>query len=306
MPATPLPKGVTRLQLPFGLVDLIKVTDPGLIRKLETSPDLTRAGESPVHPILSLFFKSTKFYNSAEDSHFVALLDDHRPDVQQRINLIRDKMSEKHSEQVVRDVSAAVHGSGSQIDVARACLRFIAPLFLRLDAGEDVPDNIIRASIATHTTIMQSLNPFSHWRAIAARRELEDYIAARALPGVSHTDAQHITGVTCQSVAEALLRLRNKGEEVTFTELLLAMPINETSPRVPLRETTLGGLFSDPLVPGRTIVQLQIGEAAKQTGDVRFLFGSGVDERQCLVKPFLFSIADDVAKCPFGSSNMTS
>lgn len=66
------------------------------------------------------------------------------------------------------------------------------------------------------------------------------------------------------------------------------------TPRIALKETTLGGLLQQPTVPGQTVFFFAAGAAAEQTGSLYYTFGSGVEFRSCPFLPFWKSLMTDV------------
>ena len=87
--------------------------------------------------------------------------------------------------------------------------------------------------------------------------------------------------------------LRGSNLQTDIKDLLFKKPIAQKVVRIPNCTTTVDGLFpvDKPLQPGKTIIVLDIGSAAKATSDDNFLFGTGVGSRQCPFKPVLYSFS---------------
>lgn len=88
-------------------------------------------------------------------------------------------------------------------------------------------------------------------------------------------------------------------------QVLCANPVVEAVLRVPIEPTTLDGVFpeDDPLLPGKTIIVAYVSEAAKETGDIQFVFGSGSDKRMCPFRNLFVSALESVQIAGDASGN---
>lgn len=64
--------------------------------------------------------------------------------------------------------------------------------------------------------------------------------------------------------------------------------------RIAVKDSTVGGLLPKPARAGRTVFLFKIGQAAAQTGDLRFTFGTGGPERLCVFQDFFLSFMSDL------------
>ncbi len=300
-----LPTGVTRKKALFGFIDSVQVSDPHYIRLFDACPYLTRPSIPSRHPALTLFFFFTKFFSGPSKDYFLGFLPDTHPDYSARSTAQHSHLDRQIPEERTHALAKLLRGNASAFEVSRAVLNIVGSLFLRqpafAEAGPvEVPDSVVHAAHGTLTVPGQLVDPLAAWRALRSRQCVEDFVADRIDADLVVPDVAHHFGAAAQGATRALLLLRSdKKEQLSLTDFrtcMLEAPIAESVVRVPSVETTVGGLFpqDDPLVPGRTIVKLNIAQAAKQSGDDRFLFGAGRDHRQCPFKPVLYKLAKDI------------
>ena len=75
-----------------------------------------------------------------------------------------------------------------------------------------------------------------------------------------------------------------------FTEYA---PTTQT-PRIAVRSSTFDGLLDSPITPGETVIIFKIAEAAAETKNIWFTFGTGTSERACVFKDFFMSFMQEL------------
>lgn len=159
-----------------------------------------------------------------------------------------------------------------------------------------IPDDVISAMGEMN---LEKMSPMQYFRARRARKKIEDWVSGLE----QFKDEPHIIDIVHDLVnvylgfTRGLMILRDIGEEDAETHLCnnAILPV---SARTPLRETTLDGLFPEdrPLRKDRTVIVMKNGEAAKQTHDLRFVFGMGNETRLCPFRHLFMETSEAVVE----------
>ena len=84
-------------------------------------------------------------------------------------------------------------------------------------------------------------------------------------------------------------------EDETPGEMMARLGRTKNIIRTVLSETsTLQGLVDKPLVPGRTVILLNVANAGAETKDPSFAFGSGTANRRCAAEPVIIEFLQAV------------
>lgn len=286
-----LPSGVKRTNVPFLLPDLVTISDPTIMRQLASSPDLTRAAEGQLPPVMSAFFLSTKYYSPVDEQFVTSLLGNEQQHRPQRRQDVQKQLARGLREDQIASLVALAKGNEKDFrKIEVACTKIVADLILPIPAGEELPDDIANASWSTLKKPAEMVNPFNYFRARAGREKLENYVRG-LLPNEEHIcDFAQNLGAAGNGFAKAIVSMRDMREPDVRTHFC-ANPIVESVIRVPNTTTTLGGLFPEdkPLLPNKTVIVFAIAEAATQSIDDKFLFGAGIKTRECPFKGLFFS-----------------
>ena len=293
-----LPEGVQRELALCGTLETITISDPDLIRRVSQSPDISRPASDSLPAFFSFYFKATKFYSATTGDYFVGFQNDARSCQETRTAAMHDALRGALTPERVAPLAELLKSDPSDAETIIGAVRFVAGLFVKLDDGEQVPDHIARAAAATFTDTLQLSNPINYLRARRARWAVEQYVARKVLNGMDVADVAHNFGAAAQGLSAALLLMKKSGKGKSVKDLLFESPVAEKVIRMPNCTTTLDGLFpqENPLQPRKSIIVLQIASAATATADDRFLFGTGVDVRQCPFKSVLFSFVEHFNK----------
>lgn len=294
---TKLPPGVARTSVPFMVKDIVRISDEALIRKVATHPDIARPGEVDIPALFRIYFQATKFVHPATGRYVLPLEGDDRNDSAARRTVVEAQLSPGFSEDQLARIADLVQSDRTEPEVARECVKLVGQLILPLGEGEEVPDEVADAAYRTLTEFSDVYNIFKYLRGRKARKKVEDY-CAQLLPDEEHIgDYGHNLGAAAQGLAAALMSMRNLDEKGDVHKFFLDNPMTPAVIRVPKRTTTLDGVFEGkPLLASETIIVLAIGEGAKEAQSDMFLFGSGVDVRQCPFKGVFFSTVEDIQR----------
>lgn len=291
-----LPEDVQRISVPLFVKDMVTVKNPDVLRKLASSPDIGRPGEAQLPWIFQYWFASTKFYYPPTERFFIALEGDEKNDRAQRRKAVEGQLAAGFTEQHIARLTEIIKGTGDFISVGTECAKIIGELILPLKEGQTVPDDVASAACTTAVDPTSIINPFAYYRGWSSRRKVENYVRTIVPDEIYIGDYAHNLGAAAQGLGQACLKMRNIHENDVRLHFC-NNPIAASTIRVPLKTTTLDGIFPDdaPLTTD-SIVIMDISAAAKQTHDDLFLFASGVDHRQCPFKNLFFESAAVIQK----------
>lgn len=291
-----LPDDVERVKIPFFVKDLITVKNPDVLRKLADSPDIGRPGQGELPWVFRYWFRSTKFIYPPTQTFFIALEGNEENDRPVRRKVVEEQLAAGFTEEHIAKLTELIKGDGDFASVGTECAKIIGDLILPLKDGERVPDNVARAACMTAVGQDSVFNPFQYYRGWSSRREVESYVQSILPDEVYIGDYAHNLGAAAQGLGQACLTMRDlKNDDVRSH--FCNNPLTASTMRVPLKTTTLDGVFpkSAPLTTDSIIV-MEISTAAKKTHDDSFLFGSGADHRQCPFKNLFFESLGKVQK----------
>ena len=159
--------------------------------------------------------------------------------------------------------------------------------------GRDLPRSITRTSNYTLQKFEEVRRPWKYLRARVAQKRIMAY-CEKTLGGKAHlVDVGHNIGETVQTTSVALRSLYanlDKPVEEIFTQHALTPFV----PRIATKATHFDGLLSIPTIARKTVLIYEIEKAAAESGDIRFTFGAGTDERQCVFRRFFIAFMEDL------------
>src|SRR5262249_55026598 len=105
----------------------------------------------------------------------------------------------------------------------------------------------------------------------------------------------HNIGEVVQATVRALRDLKDN-LDAPIAQTFTANAPTPQVPRIAVKRTNLGGLLWVPTRPGKTVVILKNGQAAAQTHDLLFTFGTGRSERACVFMRFFLEFMTDLQR----------
>lgn len=292
----PLPKGIQRVSaIPMLLSDVVRVSDPEIIRKININPDVGRIGNSEPPWILKMFFRASKFFHPSSGMYHITQLDNGSFEQEQRRKAALHQVSVGFSKNQLDTLSGLVHSDKDLHTVTKESGQVMSSLVLSLPEGQKLPDDVAEANINTLNSITAVFNPIRYIRALRARGTVENYVQNQKPSEKYVGDFVHNLGASFQGFGRAMTQLRNAGQQDALS-FFCQNPIVPAVMRVPKVITTLDGIFPEdqPLIPGKTVIILEIGEAAKESKDPTFLFGPGSGNRECPIMNLFFKTAASV------------
>lgn len=280
-----------RIKVPF--LDLIVVSDPEHIRKIETSGEVDRLhtyGTASIPWWLRVFFRATRFHDPERDLWFLALEPATNPEYRRRRAYLEAQVAKGYSESDVNNIAGLLNSNADDETLAHE----IAQIVNRRFFGEEIPRPITRTAKHTLQNIREML-PWKYFRAIRSRRKTMSYCHRALGEDVHLVDVGHNIGETVQTTARALRMLKdnlNAAVEETFTRRALT-PL---APRIATKPSRFGGLLRSPTVPGKTVFLFKLAEAAARSNDILFTFGAGSTERACVFMGFFLDFMKDLQK----------
>lgn len=291
--AKTLPAGVKRTSLPFLLKDVVIVSDADLIRKIASDPDITRPGDAKLPWILKLIMSATQFYYPKEDRWHVSSLAPGQQNMEKRIRDVEEYLKQGFNEDQISRLVELVEGDRDEEYVRREAVKIVAEITGAVRPGQKLPQEIADAAAEIMSFIPIGVGPGGYLRGRAAREKLENYSVDLLPEGSEIVDCVHNLA-TPTAFGSALVALRNT-DSTTPKSYFLNNPLLPVLYRLPKRITTVGGVFSqDAVLKPETLIILDLASAAKATQDDKFLFGAGLETRQCPFKSVFFDTMDKI------------
>ncbi|MGD1899864.1 MAG: hypothetical protein ACFB16_23315 [Phormidesmis sp.] len=281
----------SRVKVPF-LLDLVTVSNPDQIRQIEASGDVDRLHAYPTKDLplwVRLYFRSTKFYDQARDLWFCPFEPTFEPSYVARRTYLEEKTAEGYSQSDVQRVAHLLKTNAADDVLANEMVQIVNKRFF----GTPVPAGIVEAAKHTVQELTEAVVPPQYEKGVQSQTKIMNY-CEHALPKDVHVlDIGHNIGEVVQSTVGSLKVLYQNLErpiEDIFTEYA---PTTQT-PRIAVRSSTFDGLLDSPITPGETVIIFKIAEAAAETKNIWFTFGTGTSERACVFKDFFMSFMQDL------------
>lgn len=291
--STTLPAGVKRFGVPFLLKDVVIVSDAALIRKIASNPDITRSGGAELPWIIQKIFLATQFYYPKEDRWHIASLGDEQDNRPNRRHDVEEYLKQGFNEDQISRLVELVEGDGNVEYVRKEAVKVVAEIIGGVRPGQKLPQEIADAAAQIMFFLPIGVGPGGYLRGRAAREKLENYCVDLLPDGSEIVDYVHNLA-TPTAFGDALMALRNTTSP-NPKSYFLNNPLLPILYRFPKKTTTVGGLFpqDSALKPGSVII-LDLASAAKATQDEKFLFGTGLETRQCPFKGVFFDTVDKI------------
>jgi hypothetical protein len=234
------------------------------------------------------YFRATKFHDDERDLWFCPFESAKDPTYRPRRAYLEVKVAEGHSAEDVRQIASLLRDKVDDEKLAHAMVQVVNRRFF----GADIPLAITRAARCPLQRFSEAILPWRYWRAVRARKQIVDFSAAHVGPDVHPLDVGHNIGEVVQTTVGALRRLYDN-LHLSIEEIFTAHPLTPEVPRIAVARTTFGGMLWIPTREGKTVVILRNGNAATQTRDLLFTFGTGTSDRACVfMKLFLEFMTD--------------
>jgi hypothetical protein len=268
-----------RIKIPF-LMDLVIVSDPDQIRRIEASGDVDRLHTYRTADLpwwVRTFFRSTKFHDDKRDLWFCPFEPASNPTYRSRRAYLEQKVAEGYSPGEVQKMADLLMSNADEEALAYAMVQIINRRFL----GREIPDPVCRAAKNTLQNLGEALVPGRYGRARRSREQILEFCEQNLDPHVHILDVGHNIGEAVQASAPALRRLKENLDQ-PIEEIFTRYAPTDQVPRIATRASRLGGLLWFSTKPGKTVVILKVAKAAARSHDLYFTFGTGKPERSCV------------------------
>lgn len=282
-----------RINIPF-LLDILIVSDPEQIKKIEASGDVDRlhAYETKSLPWwVQFYFKATKFHDDQRDLWFCPLESESNPTYRPRRTYLEEKVATGYSQEDVKKIAQLLKTNASDEALAQEMVQVVNRRFF----GEEIPQHITKAAKDTLQSIGESLLPWKYIQARKSSKQIVDYCEQHLSKDVHTLDVSHNIGEVVQATAGALKILKDNLDK-PVEEIFTSHPLTPQAPRIAVKSSTFDGLLSSPITPGKTVVILQIAKAATKTHDINFTFSAGTPHRACVFQDFFLAFMKDLQR----------
>jgi hypothetical protein len=277
-----------------GFMDLVVVSDPEQIQRIEGSGDVDRLhvnGTAALPWWVRFFFGATKFHDAQRDLWFLPFESAADASYRPRRAYLEAKVAEGYSREDVARMANLLAADADEETLAQAMVQVVNRRFF----GKDVACPITRAARYTLQHFSEALFPWKYRRALRARAEILDYCAKHLEPGINVLDVGHNIGEVVQATVGALRRLKDN-LDAPIAQTFTAHAPTPQVPRIAVKRSRLRGLLWVPTRPGKTVVIMKNGQAAAQTHDLLFTFGTGRSERACVFMGFFLDFMTDLQR----------
>ncbi len=280
-----------RINIPF-IIDLVIVTDASQIKAIETSGNVDRlhAYDTAVLPWwVKFYFQATKFHDAERDLWFCPFESTTNPTYQPRRTYLEEKVATGYSPNDVQKIAQLLKTNADDEVLAQEMVQIVNQRFF----GKEIP--VTMTQIAKHTLqkISEAIIPTKYKRAQKSQQEIMNYCAQNLSQDVHILDIGHNIGEVVQTTTGALKVLKENLDK-PVEDIFTAHPLTPQAPRIATQASTFEGLLSSPAKPGKTVFLFKIGDAAIQTQDILFTFGTGSEERVCVFKDFFLQFMRDL------------
>ena len=283
-----------RIKIPF-LLDIIIVSDPEQIKKIETSGDVDRLHKYDTAALpwwVKFYFKATRFHDDERDLWFLAFESASNPSYRQRRAYLEEKVGIGYSEEDVKKIAELLKKNADDEVLAHEMVQIVNWRFF----GQEIPLSITKAAKDTLQNLSEAIFPWKYIHARQAHKQVIDYCEYALSRNVHIIDAgHHNIGEVVKTTTGALKTLKDHLDK-PVEEIFTSHPLTPQAPRIAVKSSNFDGLLLFPTTPGKTVVLFQIGKAAAKTHDINFTFGTGSPERACVFKEFFLSYMSDLQK----------
>ncbi len=280
-----------RINIPF-LLDLIIISEAELIKKIESSGDIDRLHSYNAESLpgwVKVYFRATKFYDDKRNLWFCPLEPTSNPTYQPRRNYLEEKVATSYSEEDVKKIAELLKTNADDEVLAHEMVQIVNQRFF----DKEIPLEITKTAKHTVQSFSEALVPWKYSRGRKSQQQIMEYCEKNLSPDVHLLDVGHNIGEVVQATAGGLRKLKENLDR-PVEEIFTSHPLTPQVPRIAIKASTFDGLLSSPTIPGKTVVILKIGEAAKKTQDINFAFAAGSSERVCVFKDFFLEFMGDL------------
>jgi len=281
-----------RIKIPF-LLDIIIVSGAEQIKNFETSGVFDRLHYSNTLDLpwlLRIYYASTKFYDEKRDLWFCPFESITNPTYQPRRNYLQEKVDLGYTPEDVKKIAELLENNAEDEEIAFAMVQIVNQRFF---AGQEIPSSIIKTANKTVKKYTEAFSISNYARGITSQRKVIEYCDRHLSEGVHPVDVGHNIGETVQA-APAVFKILKANLDRPVTETFTIYPIATRVPRIAVKSSNLDGLLAEPTKPGKTLAILKIGEAARETKEILFAFGTGSEDRVCVFKDFFLKFMEDL------------
>src|SRR3990172_847932 len=162
-----------RIKIPF-LVDVIYISDPDQIKKIEASGAVDRLhtyGTKALPFWIKTFFRATRFCDFERDLWFLSLESDKNSEYGDRYKSLKAKIDERYTPEDVETIADLLEAKADDETLARAMTQVVNRRFF----GEDVPRPVTRGAEHTLQKFGETLLPWKYFRARATQKRIIAY-----------------------------------------------------------------------------------------------------------------------------------
>lgn len=282
-----------RITIPY-LLDIIIVSDPEHIKKIETSGDVDRLHAYDTASLpwwVKFYFRSTKFHDDKRDLWFCPFESSSNPSYQPRRAYLEEKVATSYSQEDVKRIAELLNTNANDEVLAHEMVQVVNQRFF----GKEIPLPITKAANNTVQKISEAILPWKYIQGRKSQQEIMNYCEQNLSKNVHILDVGHNIGEVVQATAGGLRKLKDNLDK-PVEEIFTKHALTPQAPRIAIKSSTFDGLLSSPTTPGKTVVLLQIGKAAAKTQDIFFTFGTGSSNRACVFKDFFLEFMKDLQR----------
>jgi hypothetical protein len=190
-----------RIRIPF-LLDVLVVSDPEQIRRIEASGDVDRLH---THDTASLpwwvryFFRATKFHDDTRDLWFCPFESNSNPTYRPRRAYLEEKVAAGYSPEDVKTIAGLLNTNAGDEALAHAMVQVVNRRFF----GQEIPLAVTRDAKNTLQNFGEALFPWRYRRARASRERILEYCTAHLDKDVHVLDVGHNIGEARLPAAES-------------------------------------------------------------------------------------------------------
>lgn len=294
-------KNVSRIRIPFFL-DVVTIHIPSAIEKAETCGELERLAVHATSPNtlpipFSLVLLRSRFY-SANHGWFIPFRSESHPAYPPCHAFLKEKLDDDSIDiqPLIKRAVDSLEAGADDIQLSKPVIEY---LYSRFSGGECPSEKLLTTANLQVRKPEQLISPL-FFRAISAMNTVYSYVEStleklnvfQTLPKDVVTDVAHCI-LTPVQVSHLFLRAVYNNPEKSVEQVFTELAITDQLTRLAGTDGTLGGLLDVPMKKGHTLVLLNIGEAAKKTGDWKWAFSAGAG-RMCLANQTIRKFAEEV------------
>lgn len=282
-----------RIKIPF-LLDIIIVSDPEQIKKIDLSGDVDRLHVYDTASLpwwVKFYFTGTKFHDNERDLWFCPFESKSNPSYQPRRTYLEEKVATGYNKDDVKKIAELLKTNADDGALAHAMVQVVNQRFF----GEEIPQPITQAAKYTLKNLREAILPWNYIRARKSQKQVMGYCMQTVAKDVHLVDVGHNIGEVVQATAGALRRV-NDNLDKPVEEIFTSHPPTPQVTRIAVKSTTFDGLLSSPTTPRKTVVIFNVGQAAAKTKDLYFTFSAGRSERACVFMDFFLAFMKDLQK----------